>query len=215
MNSINRFLVSLVATVLILAGVYVLLLASGTVDPGTLDGELLIPLTEGIVADTGADLWVDLETAISLVAVGIAADMGADLWVDVGIAISLIAVGMVLLIVQLGFAGDRRSAATVLLRDDEEGRVRISVESIRQLTERTSYGVRSVRGAKGSVRVTPGGLRLGCDLTLHMAADLPAATAEVQRAVREVVERLTGLKVIDVSVRARYGRERDEPVLAK
>ena len=71
------------------------------------------------------------------------------------------------------------------------------MQSIRELTERTSYGVRSVLDARCSVKVTPGGLRMGCDLTLRMATELPEATANVQVAIREVVERLTGLKVID------------------
>ena len=106
-------------------------------------------------------------------------------------------------------------AGAVLLRDDEIGSVWISVKSIRALSERTTYGVRSVRGSKVSVRVTPSGLHLTCNLTLRMATDLSVATQDVQNTVHEVVERLTGLKVNEVSVRAHYGRERDEPILAK
>ena len=190
MNAINRLIVSLGALVLISAGVYILLLISGTLGPGQINGEYFVPQIERIAADTGADLWA-----------------------DVGIAIGFLAAGAAVLFLQLASRG--RGGRTVLLSDDERGYVRISVQSIRELTERTSYGVRSVVDARCSVKVSPGGLRLGCDLTLRMATDLPEATANVQVAIREVVERLTGLKVIDVSVTARYGRHRDEPVLAR
>ena len=192
MNVINRLIVSLGAVALISAGIYILLLISGTLDPGDINGEFFVPQIERI-----------------------AADVGADLWADVGIAIGFIAAGIAVLILQLASPGRGRGGRTVLLSDDERGYVRISVQSIRELTERTSYGVRSVVDASCSVKVTPGGLRMGCDLTLRMATELPEATANVQVAIREVVERLTGLKVIDVSVTARYGRHRDEPVLAR
>ncbi len=193
MNIVNRLVVSLGALVFVAAGVYILLLISGTLLPGDINGEFFVPQIERIAADTGADLWA-----------------------DVGIAIGFIAVGAVVLLIQLATLGRRgREGRTVLLRDDEQGYVRISVESIRELAERTTYGVRSVLDARCSVKVTPGGLRMGCHLTLRMATDLPDATANVQTAVRDVVERLTGLKVIDVSVTARYGRHRDEPVLAR
>ena len=192
MNAINRLIVSLGALVLISAGVYILLLISGTLGPGDINGEFFVPQIERI-----------------------AADIGADLWADVGIAIGFMAAGAAVLFLQLASRGRGRGGRTVLLSDDERGYVRISVQSIRELTERTSYGVRSVVDARCSVKVSPGGLRLDCDLTLRMATDLPEATANVQVAIREVVERLTGLKVIDVSVTARYGRHRDEPVLAR
>ena len=145
----------------------------------------------------------------------IAADTGADFWADVGIALGFVAAGAVILILQIVSLGRRRDGRMALLRDDENGYVHISVQSIRELTERTALGVRSVMDAKCSVKVTPGGLRMKCNLTLRMATELPAATANVQAAVYEVVERLTGLKVIDVSVAARYGRHRDEPLLAR
>ena len=192
MNFINRLLVSLGALVLVLSGAYILLLVSGTIGPGDINGEFFVPQIERIAADTGADLWTDVSIAIAFVAAGIA-----------------------ILGVQLASVRGGQAGGLVLLRDDEEGSVWISVDSIRKLSERTTYGVRSVRDSRVSVKVTRAGLRLGCNLTLRMATDLPEATKDVQRTVHEVVERLTGLKVIDVSVRAHYGRKRDEPVLAK
>lgn len=193
MNFVNRLVVSIGAMALIAAGVYILLLISGTLAPGDINGEYFVPQIERIAADTGADLWA-----------------------DVGIAIGFIAVGLVVLYVQLAsLRRGARGGRTVLLRDDELGYVRVSVQSIQELAERTAYSVRSVVDARCSIKVTPGGLRMGCRLTLRMATDLPEATANVQTTVRDVVERLTGLKVIDVSVTARYGRHRDEPVLAR
>lgn len=192
MNFINRILVSLGALGLVLAGVYILLLISDTVRPGEFNGDFFVPQIERIATDTGANLWT-----------------------DVGIAVVFMVAGIALLIVQIASARGGQVAGAVLLRDDEIGSVWISVKSIRALSERTTYGVRSVRGSRVTVRVTPSGLHLICNLTLRMATDLPTATEDVQKIVHEVVERLTGLKVNEVSVKARYGRERDEPVLAK
>ena len=192
MNLINRFLVVVGSAAVVLIGVYGLLLISGMVDPDYLNLKTYFPQTETIASDEGARLWI-----------------------DVGISVALVLLGITLAISQFLFLKRRTRFATVLLRDDEEGQVRISIDSIRELTERTTYGVRSVRSARGSVRVRTGGLRLACDVTLHMAANLPEVTAQIQSTVHDVVERLTGLKVIDVSIKARYGRERDAPVLAR
>ena len=48
-----------------------------------------------------------------------------------------------------------------------------------------------------------------------MGSDVPAVTADIQRDISEVVERLTSLTVIDVPVRARYQGDRDQPVLTR
>ena len=52
MNAINRLIVSLGALVLISAGVYILLLISGTLGPGQINGEYFVPQIERIAADT-------------------------------------------------------------------------------------------------------------------------------------------------------------------
>ena len=199
MNFVNRFIVSLGALFLVAAGVYILLLVSDTLGPED------VPLGPGDIKEQYLVTHVER----------IASDTGADFWADVGIALGFIAVGAAILILQFASLGRGRDGRMVLLRDDENGYVHVSVQSIRELTERTARGVRRVLDAKCSVKVTPGGLRFKCNLTLRMATELPAATANVQAAVHEVVERLTGLKVIDVSVTARYGRHRDEPLLAR
>ena len=72
MNVINRLIVSLGALVLISAGVYILLLISGTLGPGQFNGEYFVPQIERIAADTGADLWADVGIAIGFLAAGAA-----------------------------------------------------------------------------------------------------------------------------------------------
>lgn len=199
MNIANRIVVSLGALFLVAAGVYILLLISSTLGP------------EDIALGPEDIREQYLVTQIERIAM----DTGADFWRDVGIAMGFIAAGAAILILQLASLGRGRRARMVLLRDDEQGYVHVSVESVRELTERTAYSVRSVVDAECSVKVTPGGLRMKCNLTLRMGTEVPTATKGVQTAIHEVVERLTGLKVIDVSVAARYGRHRDEPLLAR
>ena len=103
----------------------------------------------------------------------------------------------------------------VLVSSESNGSVRMSVDSIVQLAQRTAQSNREVRSMRCRVRVTAAGLVIECVAGLRMGADVPEVTAEIQQDVREVVERLTSLQVIDVPVRARYQGDRDQPVLTR
>ena len=130
-------------------------------------------------------------------------------------AIALIATGILVLVVEFLHAVRAASPSMVLLRSEEEGIVRISLESIRQLAERTCQGNRSVRRTRCSVRMTEGGLQMQCAVGLNMGSEVPGESSAIQRDVKEVVERLTGLPVVEVSIRANYVKDREQAVLAR
>ena len=192
MNVLNGLLVTLGSLVLVAAGIMMVLIASEVVSPNVIPG--------------GA---FDSELA------NIASATGSGLWGYVGAAIALIAVGILVLVVEFLYAVRAAAPGMVLLRSEDEGVVRISLESVRQLAERTCQGNRSVRRSRCAVKMTDGGLHVQCAVDLNMAAAVPAEGSAIQRDVKEVVERLTGLPVVEVSIRAHYVKDREQAVLAR
>ena len=147
--------------------------------------------------------------------VGMADRVGSAWWRDVGIAVGLILVGLLVLAFEVRMFSRRSASGMVLLSSDPNGAVRMSVDSIAQLAQRTAQSNREVRSVRCRIQVTPGGLAIHCVAGLRMGADVPAVTSDMQHDVREVVERLTSLTVVDVPVRARYQGDRDQPLLTR
>ena len=192
MNAFNGFVVGLVGLLAIVAGVFILLVGTETISVADVPGEAF-----------------DQQLAV------MASKTGASWWADMGIAIGLIVSGVVLLTLEFMNVTRAATPEMVLLSSDAEGAVRVSLESIRELAEQTGRGNRDVRRIRCVIRVTAGGLRIRCTVGLRMAADLPGASAKIQKDVREVIERLVGLPVLEVLVRARYVRDRDQAVLVR
>ena len=192
MNFINGLLVTLGALASIAVGVLMLLVVTETLTPQSAP----IPLLRQQL-------------------VVMAQDAGGAWWRDVGIAIGLIVVGLFVLALETRALTRSASPGMVLISSDPNGAVRMSVESIVQLAQRTARGNREVRSVRCRVNVTPAGLVISCATGLRMGSDVPTVTAEIQRDISEVVERLTSLTVIDVPVRARYQGDRDQPVLTR
>ena len=190
MNHLNRFIVLVVALLAVLVGVLTLLVAIDALDPEEIPGDLLVAELEDVAHSTGSDLQA-----------------------NVGFGIALVVGGLFFLMLELKPLGT--GPRMVLVSAGEEGVVRIAHESIRELVERTGRGHRSVRGLKCRVRVTSGGLRIRCLVTLNMGSDIPKVSSELQESVDDVVERLTGLSVLDVAVRAKYGGNGDVSLVAR
>ena len=192
MNFLNGLLATIGSLVLVAAGIMMVLIASEAISPNVIPG--------------GA---FDSELA------DVASATGSGLWTYVGAAIVLIAVGTLVLVVEFLHAVRAASPGMVLLRSEEAGVVRISLESVRQLAERICQGNRSVRRTRCAVRMTDGGLQMQCAVGLNMGAEVPGESSAIQRDVKEVVERLTGLPVVEVSIRAHYVKDREQAVLAR
>ena len=190
MNVANRLIVLILALLVLLGGVLVLLIAADAVAPEEIPGDLLLSQFENVAKSEGSDLGT-----------------------NIGIAAALVLGGLLLLISELRSlaAGPRM----VLVSAGEGGVVRIAHESIRELAERTGRGNRSVRHLKCRVRVTSSGLRILCLANLNMGSDVPKVSSELQNSIDDAVERLTGLPVVDVAVRAKYGGDGDLSLVAR
>lgn len=190
MNVANRIIVLILALLVLLGGALVLLVAAGVVEPGEIPGDLLLPQFENVAKAKGADLATNN-----------------------GIAVAMVFVGLLVLIAELRplVAGPR----LVLVSAGEQGVVRIALDSIRELAERTGKGNRSVKGLKCRVRVTSGGLRILCLADLNMGSEVPKVSSELQESIDDVVERLIGLAVVDVAVKAKFGGDGDLSLIAR
>ena len=192
MNLFNGLLVTIGALASLAVGVLILLVVTETIPLETLPN-----------------------TALRQQFVGMADHSGGALWRDVGIAIGFIAVGLIVLALEARMLTRGGAAGMVLVSAGPEGVVRMSIDSIAQLAQRTARGNRDVRNIRCTVRAAPGGLTIRCVAGLRMGSDVSEVSSDVQQNIREVVERLTGLPVTDVPIRVRYEGDRDQPVLTR
>lgn len=192
MNFFNGLLVTLGALASIAVGVLMLLVVTDTLDTQTIP---VPPLRQQLEA--------------------MAEDAGGAWWRDVGVAVGFIVVGLTIVGLETRKLNRTAARGMVLISSESNGAVRMSIDSIVQLAQRTARANREVRSVRCGVRVTPAGLVIECVISLRMGSDVPETTADIQHDVREVVERLTSLTVIDVPVRARYQGDRDQPVLTR
>ena len=192
MRLFNGLLVTLGALASVAVGVLMLLVITDTLDPQAIPGS---PLRQQLA--------------------GMAQDAGGAWWRDVGIAVGFIVVGLVVLALETRMLSRTAASGMVLISSESNGTVRMSIDSIVQLAQRTARANREVRSVRCRVRVTPGGLVIECVIGLRMGSDVPEVTADIQHDIREVIERLTSLTVIDVPIRARYQGDRDQPVLTR
>ena len=192
MNLVNGLLVSLGSLVLIAAGILMVLIASEAVSPTVIPGGAF-----------DAELF---DVAIAT---------GSGLWAYVGSGIALIALGVLVLLFEFLHAARNAAPGMVLLRSETEGIVRISLDSVRQLAEQTCQSNRQVRRTDCGVQMAEDGLRIQLAVGLHLAAEVPRESSAIQQEVKEVVERLIGLPVADVSIRAHYMKGREQSVLVR
>jgi uncharacterized alkaline shock family protein YloU len=192
MNAFNGLLVVVGSLVGIAVGVLILLIVTETVSPQDFPGEAFRQELASMAAHTGGALWR-----------------------DVGIAIGLIAAGLLVLVLEARQLTRGVISGMLLLSSEADGVVRLSLDSITELAKRSGAGNRDVRNIRCHVQTTSGGLSIHCEVGLRMGADVPAASSDVQKNIREIVERLTSLPVRDVPVRARYLGDRDQPVLVR
>ena len=186
MNVVNRIIVLILALLVLLSGVLVLLIAAGTVVPG----DLLLLQFESVAEVEGTDLATTN-----------------------GIAGAMVVFGVLLLIFELRTIKTRPQ--WVLVSAGEEGVVRMALDSIRELVERTGESNRSVRKPKCRVCVTSGGLRIRCFANLSMGMEVPKVSAELQESINDIVQRMTGLAVVDVAVKAKYRNDEDLSLVAR
>jgi hypothetical protein len=168
-----------------------LALAGGSV------GTLLVLATAGVFVPEQtfggvfASLIDELETGDAI---------HATIYYMVGVAMVL--AGSLVLFIQVALIG--RKERLVIIKDSPDGTVTVVKQSIRELAERTMCVDRAVISCSCSLDESDGGLIVKCRPKIMMGSDMTKVTAEGQQRTKEAVERLLGIRVLEVTVNAQY-----------
>ncbi|MFD0958713.1 alkaline shock response membrane anchor protein AmaP [Paenibacillus chungangensis] len=138
----------------------------------------------------------------------ISEDLLQDLLADFNnsdtIRIAIGVVGIVLLLISFRFfvMSLRRGGASAQSIDQrtEFGDIRISMETIENLALKSASRQRGVKELRARVRVTDAGIEIMLRAIVDGEHSIPVLTEEIQRAVKEHVEEITGIPVVNVAV---------------
>jgi len=121
-----------------------------------------------------------------------------------GVRIAVITVSAVLLLISLRFLylSLRRgggAAASIDQRTDY-GDIRISLETVENLALKAASRQRGVQDLRARIRVTDAGIDISIRAVVDGDSPIPSLSEEMQRAVRDYVEEITGIPVANVAV---------------
>ncbi|MFD0586804.1 alkaline shock response membrane anchor protein AmaP [Paenibacillus sp. GCM10027627] len=120
------------------------------------------------------------------------------------ISITVGVVGIVLFLISLRFfivSLQRGSSSSQSIDQRTEfGDIRISIETIENLSLKAAAKQRGVKDLKARVRASDAGLEIVLRAVIDGEHSIPALTEEIQRTVKEHIEEITGLPVINVAV---------------
>jgi uncharacterized alkaline shock family protein YloU len=117
-------------------------------------------------------------------------------------AVIIIAVIFILINLRFFYIAVRRSSSNAPSIDQrtEFGNIQISIDTVQNLSLKAASRIRGVKDLKSKVRVNADGLEITIRSIIDGESSIPALTEEMQRAVKEHVEEITGIPVATVSV---------------
>lgn len=120
------------------------------------------------------------------------------------IAVSIaIALGMIVLLILESIPLNK--PVLFLLGSTEHGVTTIERDSIRELAENTALSFRNVRDVSCKVvKNAEDVMVISCRASLALGTNMPEMTAELQSKIKDSVEELTGLTVLQVNVKSKY-----------
>jgi hypothetical protein len=118
----------------------------------------------------------------------------------VGVCLGLIVVALVLLLFEL--RPQSRSAARITLKEDDNGRVTVPLDSVRALADWEAGHVAGVMRARSKVTEDANGLQILCRISVDPGSSVPDLTQELQERVKASVQHDVGLTVTQVSIDA-------------
>lgn len=123
---------------------------------------------------------------------------------SLALRITLIAIGIVLLLISVRFLylsmrAGRATAPSIDQRTDF-GDIRISLETVENLSLKSAARIKGVQDLKARVHVTQAGLEIVIRAVVDGESSIPELTEEMQRSVKSHLEEITGIPVASVSV---------------
>jgi hypothetical protein len=206
MNHWNRVAISLVGLLVVVAAIVTLLAAAGVTDPDFLPGG---------TAEMPSDAWFYHQLK------------GLDDFSGTGQAVSIV-VPIVVGILMLGLLFFElrpilvRRPQLLQVSSSVAGVLTVEAASVRLLAERTGISNRQIGSLRCRLRVRsrpatggPASITITCHPRLVLGSDLREVRDDLQTRIKEAVERLTGLTVMQVNVAgAKYDRGDDNRLIA-
>jgi len=90
----------------------------------------------------------------------------------------------------------------------DKGTATIENDSLCLLAERTGETVHDVRDVRCMIQERPEGLRVRCNTSVALGANLLEVNPEMKTKVREALQQLTGLQVARVDIKYKYQSDR-------
>ena len=114
----------------------------------------------------------------------------------------IVALGMIaLLVFELS---PYRKPVPLLISSSEKGIATIDKESVCVLAEAIAASSQYVRYVECSVKERTGGLLVTCRASVALGCNVPELSAELQSNIKQSVEQMTGLPVVQVDVKTKY-----------
>ncbi|MFK7697190.1 alkaline shock response membrane anchor protein AmaP [Paenibacillus sp. HJGM_3] len=152
----------------------------------------------------GVGLIYILVAAFGLVPFDTASDVLYDLYYEGSTAYPVIALSLFALLVSCRFfyVAVRRGRSQVPSIDQRTdfGDIRISLETVENLSLKAASRIRGVKDLKARISVTDAGLEIVIRALVDGESSIPDLSEEVQRAVKSHLEEVTGIPVSRVSV---------------
>ena len=194
------------ALLTLVAAIVVLLVTTEVVDPDFLPGGS---------AQTPSDAWFYAQLK------GIADFGGGDQTITIVVSVA-VAVVMLGLLVMTAAPGVRRRRGSLQISSDAEGLTSVEVGSVRLLAERTGAVNRSVSSIRCRIGVRrrpvgsgPASIFIACYPRVVLGSDLQEIRDDLQTRIKQAVEKLTGLTVLQVHVvRIKFDKGEDSRLLA-
>ena len=202
MNGVNRVAISLVALLVVVGAIVTLLVAAEAVDPDFLPG------------GSAEDSWFYQELK------GLADFSGTAQGISIGVSI-------VVALAALGFfffnvsSFQFRRPDTLQVSSSADGALTVETNSVRLLAERTGISNRNVSSIRCRLGVRrrpsgagPASIVIACYPRVVLGSDLQEIRDDLQTRIKEAVQNLTGLAVLQVHLaRVRYDKGDDSRLI--
>ena len=185
MNALNRVIIVAAALVVLAGAIITVLVATETSEP-----------------DIVFSGW--FESQLEEVADSDGGDVAAIITASITIALVMI----ILLFLELAY---KRRPILFLLSSTDHGIATIDRNSICDLAESTALTSHNVRDVMCKVgKQGPDLMMVSCKVSLALGTNMPEVTAELQSKIKESIEELTGLTVLQVNVKSKYESGRNK-----
>ncbi|MEK3914882.1 alkaline shock response membrane anchor protein AmaP [Paenibacillus sp. FSL H7-0331] len=139
--------------------------------------------------------WIPFDKAVNF---------ARDVYFDLHTALTFISLTVVIMLIsiRLLIVSLPRSSAVVPSIDQrtEFGDIRISMETVENLSLKAAQRTRGVKDLKARVKVSPAGLEIIIRAIVDGETSIPQLTEEMQAGVKKHIEEITGIPVAVVTV---------------